>query len=102
MERPDAGASEIVHLDGSLGQRAVLRGTRLDVWRVLETVANHGNSVEHAAAYLDLPVALVLAAIRYGHDNSDEIKASADRDIGAAERAEARWRSEQRSFRSEA
>ena len=40
---------QIAFRDGALGRRATLLGTRLDVWQVLETVRNHGNSVEQAS-----------------------------------------------------
>ena len=51
--------------DGPAGRRAVLTGTGLDVWEVVETVRQSAKSVEAAAAYLDLPVAAIRAAVRY-------------------------------------
>lgn len=80
---------------GALGRRAALLGTRLDVWQLVETVRNHGNSVEEAAAYLDLPVARVRAAVRYYTAHRDEVDEIAEREIAAAERAEELWRAEQ-------
>jgi len=46
-----------------------LAGTGLDVWEVVETVKDEGNSVEAAANYLDIPVSRVQVAIRYYADH---------------------------------
>ena len=81
--------------DGALGRRAKLLGTRLDVWQVLETVRNHGNSVGEAAEYLALPAERVRAAVRYAAAHKDEVDAIAAREVDAAERAEELWRAEQ-------
>jgi uncharacterized protein (DUF433 family) len=74
---------------GALGRQAALQGTRLDIWQVMETVRNHGNSVEDAADYLDLPVEKVRAAVRYYAGERDEVDEFAGRAAAAAERAEA-------------
>ena len=42
--------------DGASGRRPALRGTRLDVADVIETIWQNDRSVEQAAAYLELPV----------------------------------------------
>ncbi len=81
--------------DGALGRRATLLGTGLDVWQVLETVRNHGNSVEEAAEYLDVPAERVRTAVRYAAAHTDEIEEIASREIEAAVRAEELWRAEQ-------
>lgn len=86
---------EIGFRDGALGRRAMLLGTRLDVWQVLETVRNHGNSVEQAAQYLGLPVERVRAAVRYAAAHREEVEQVAAREIEAAARAEKLWRAEQ-------
>lgn len=86
---------QIAFRDGVLGRRAILLGTRLDVWQVLETVRNHGNSVEQAAEYLDLPAERVRAAVRYAAVHKDEVEEIAAREIDAAARAEELWRAEQ-------
>lgn len=80
---------------GGLGRRATLLGTRLDVWQVLETVRNHGNSAEQAADYLNLPAGLICAAISYAVSHSGEIEQIAACEIAAAARAEKLWRAEQ-------
>ncbi len=86
---------QIAFRDGALGRRAILLGTRLDVWQVLETVRNHANSVEAAAEYLDLPAERVRAAVRYAAAHKDEINEIATREVEAAARAEELWRAEQ-------
>lgn len=86
---------EIGFRDGALGRRATLLGTRLDVWQVLETVRNHGSSVEQAAEYLGLPAERVRAAVRYAAAHRDEVEEAGAREIEAATRAEELWRAEQ-------
>ena len=86
---------QISFRDGALGRRAALLGTRLDVWQVVDTVRGHGNSIEDTAAYLDLPVERVRAAVRYAAAQPEEIEDIATREAEAAARAEDLWRAEQ-------
>lgn len=86
---------QIAFRDGALGRRATLLGTPLDVWQVLETVRNHGNSVEQTAEYLELPAERVRAAVRYAAAHKGEVEEIAAREIAAAARAEELWRAEQ-------
>jgi uncharacterized protein (DUF433 family) len=86
-EHPD-----VAFRDGALGRRAVLAGTRLDVWQVVETVRNAAGSVEEAAEYLGLPTSRVQAAVGYYAVYRDEVDAIAERERAVAERAEAAWR----------
>lgn len=86
---------QIYFREGALGRRAALAGTRLDVWQILETVRNHDNSVEEAAAYLDQPVERIRAAVRYAAVHKEEIEEFAERETAEAVRAEAIWRAEQ-------
>jgi uncharacterized protein (DUF433 family) len=86
---------QIYFRQGALGRRAALQGTRLDIWQVIETVRNHGNSVEDAADYLDLPVERVRAAVRYYAAQRDEVDEFAEGAAAAAERAEAAGRAEE-------
>lgn len=51
--------------DGPAGRRAILLGTGLDVWEVVDTVKQNRGSVEAAARYLELPLSTVRTAIRY-------------------------------------
>lgn len=80
---------EIAFRDGALGRRAALAGTRLDVWQVVETVRNSGNSIADAAEYLALPPQRVQAAVNYYAVYREEVDEHADRERALAERAEA-------------
>ncbi|MGH3050221.1 MAG: DUF433 domain-containing protein [Gaiellaceae bacterium] len=88
----------IAFREGALGRRAVLAGHRLDVWQVIETVRNSGNSVEEAAEYLGLPVSRVQAAVEYYAHYRDEVDDITEREHTAAERAEAAWRAGEELF----
>lgn len=84
----------IAFRDGALGRRAAIRGTRLDVWQVVDTVRAHDGAVEDAAAYLDLPVERVREAVRYAALHRDEVEDIAAREREAADRSEQIWRAE--------
>jgi len=86
---------QIVFRDGALGRRPVLAGTRLDVWQVIETVKNSGNSIEDAAEYLGISPAKVRACRRYYSAYKDEIDAWTGRAHEVAGREEHAWRREQ-------
>jgi uncharacterized protein (DUF433 family) len=86
---------QVAFRDGGLGRRPVLAGTRLDVWQVVETVKNSGNSIEDAAEYLDISQAKVRACRRYYAEYKDEIDAWTQRAREAADREEQAWRREQ-------
>jgi uncharacterized protein (DUF433 family) len=86
---------EIAFREGTLGRRAILTGTRLDVWQVIETVRACANSVQEAAGYLGLPTARVEAALNYYAVYRDEIDEIAERERAVAVRAEATWRAGQ-------
>jgi uncharacterized protein (DUF433 family) len=89
---------EIAFREGALGRRAILAGTRLDVWQVIETVRNSGDSVQQAATYLGLPPSRVQAAVTYYAVYRDEVDEIAERERAVAERAEAAWRAGQELF----
>ncbi|MEJ7569275.1 MAG: DUF433 domain-containing protein [Gaiellaceae bacterium] len=84
----------IAFRDGAAGRRPGLIGSRLDVWQLVETVRQNG-SVEEAAAYLELPVEKVQAAMRYYADYTDEIDDWISRANALAEREQASWRRQQ-------
>jgi uncharacterized protein (DUF433 family) len=86
---------EIVFRDGPFGRRPLLAGTRLEVGQVVETIRNSGNSVDDAAAYLDLPSSRVRAALSYYAAFQHEVDEQARRAVAAAEDAERAWRREQ-------
>jgi uncharacterized protein (DUF433 family) len=78
--------------DGAAGRRPALLGTRLDVADVIETIHQNGNSVERAAAYLELPLDRVEACLRYYADYREEVDDWTERSRAIAEREEERWR----------
>jgi uncharacterized protein (DUF433 family) len=78
--------------DGAGGRRPALLGTRLDVWQVVETIRQNGNSVERAAEYLRLPIPHVEACAAFYADYQSEIDAWTVRVNRVAERAEQTWR----------
>lgn len=84
----------IAFRDGAAGRRPGLIGSRLDVWQLVETVKQNG-SAEEAAAYLELPVEKVLAAMRYYADYTDEIDEWTARANTLADREQASWRRQQ-------
>lgn len=81
--------------EGAAGRRPALVGTRLDVWQVIETVRENSNSVEKAAAYLELPVEKVQACVRYYADYHEEIDEWTARAHAIAEREAESWRRQQ-------
>jgi uncharacterized protein (DUF433 family) len=85
--------------DGPAGRRAILLGTGLDVWEVFATVRQPGGSVEAAARYLELPVSMVRAAVRYAAAFPDEIEDRLARQAAIAEREQAAARREQAILR---
>jgi len=78
--------------DGAAGRRPALLGTRLDLADVIETIRQNDNSVEQAAAYLELPVDRVEACLRYYADYRTEIDDWIDRSRAIAEHEATRWR----------
>lgn len=65
----------IQFLDGPSGRRASMVGSGLDVWEVIDVVRGNDGSIEEAAAYLEVPVGLVQAAVAYYGEYQDEIDA---------------------------
>ena len=86
----------VAFADGPAGRRAILLGTGLDVWEVVDTVKQNAGSVDAAARYLELPSATVRTAVRYYATFAGEIDellgrrdAIAERERTAAERERA-------------
>lgn len=86
----------VAFADGPAGRRAILAGTGLDVWEVVDTVRQNRGSVAAAARYLEIPVGAVRAAVRYYAAFQEEIddllarrQAIAERERVAAERERA-------------
>jgi len=79
----------IVFRDGPAGRRPGLAASGLDVWEVVETVADNAGSVEDAAEYLEIAPRLVGIAMRYYAAYPDEIDAwiAADHELADRELA---------------
>ena len=59
--------------DGPAGRRPALVGAGLDVWEAIWVVRDNDGDEQEAAAYLELPVDLVRAAVAYYDDHKPEI-----------------------------
>jgi uncharacterized protein (DUF433 family) len=69
--------------DRPSGRRATTVASGLDVWEVIATVRDNDESAQETAAYLQIPVWLVQAAVAYYHEHGDEI--DADTELNEAE-----------------
>jgi uncharacterized protein (DUF433 family) len=92
----DEGLRRIDHpaidfVDEPAGRRARVVGTGLGVWEVIEVVRANDGSVERAAEYLNIPVALVAAAVAYRADHAAEIDGWIERNRELGDREYARW-----------
>lgn len=83
----------IVFRDGPAGRRPGLAASGLDVWEVVETVADNAGSIPDAAEYLRIPQHLAATAMRYYAAYPGEIDAwiaanhaMADRELELYER----------------
>lgn len=64
----------IVKIDGICGGQAIIEGTRIAVWHIVEYYYKVGMSVEEILADWDyLKPAAVFSALAYYHDNKEEI-----------------------------
>lgn len=86
---------QIAFRSAAAGRRPAIAGTRLDVWKVIETVKGTGGSVEEAASLLDVPEAKVRACVSYYAEFKEEVDAWTQRMHEMAEAEEAAWRREQ-------
>jgi uncharacterized protein (DUF433 family) len=77
---------------GAAGPRAVLDGTGLDVWEVVETVRLVGNHVARAARYLEIGETEVREALDHAASHPDELAAFTARQRAAADADLARAR----------
>jgi uncharacterized protein (DUF433 family) len=85
----------IAFADGPAGRRAVLAGSGLDVWEVIETLRQNRNSLEATARYLELPVATLRPAVSYYAAFPDEINDRIALNEEVAQAAQEAWRREQ-------
>jgi len=78
----------IVFRGGPAGRRPAVVGGP-DVWEIIGTFLAEGRDATAAAAYLDLPIGLVNAAVGYYADHAGEIDEWLDRNQALADEAEA-------------
>ena len=88
----------IVFRDGPAGRRAVVAGGP-DVWELAPEIqginVDDDAEIEAVAAWMNLPVSHIRAAIGYYAEYRDEIDAWVERNNSLAERLEAEWRAAQ-------
>lgn len=82
----------IVFRDAEAGRRPTIVGTRLDVWRIIETLRLSGNSTAAAAEYFGVPESHVQAALRYYADFRSEVDEMREHELAFAAREEDAWR----------
>ena len=85
----------IAFRDGPAGRRPGLAACGLDVWEVVETVADNGGDIDAGASYLDVDARLVGVAMRYYSAYPDEIDAWIDANRELADRELALFRRQQ-------
>jgi len=83
--------------EGAGGRRAVLKGTRLDVAKVVETLRHHRGSIEKTAKYFEVEPEVIRAAAAYHADYPDDVDEWIARERAAAERYERAWRRQKAS-----
>jgi hypothetical protein len=84
--------------DGPSGRRAALVGSGLDIWEVISAVRDNDDDPEHTAAWLEIPVGLVQAAIAYYGEYKEEIDAEIALNQAEWERGYAAWEAGQRAL----
>lgn len=80
---------------GAAGPRPALLGSRLEVADVITTIRQNDNSVEAAAAYLEIPIEQIEAALAYYADYKEEIDEAIERSKLIAEEERERWQRRQ-------
>lgn len=93
----DEGLRRIRHpridfVDGPAGRRPFVLGTGLDVWEIVATIRASNDSLEEAADYLQVPLAIVEAAARYHAEFADEIDRWIEANEAMADREERLYR----------
>lgn len=77
--------------DGPAGRRARLVGCGLDVWEAVATVRDNSGDLAAAAAYLEIPLGLVQAAVAYYGAYQPEIDEWIELNEQEAAEAHAAW-----------
>lgn len=85
--------------EGPGGRRARLVGTGSDVWEVVAAVRDNDGDIAETAAYLELPLGLVQAAVTYYGAHPEEIDRWLERNEREAAEAHAAWLAGQAALR---
>lgn len=85
--------------DGPAGRRARLVGSGLDVWETIATVRDNDSDLPAAAAYLEIPLGLVQAAVAYYGTYQAEIDDWIELNEQAAVDADTAWRAGQAALK---
>lgn len=85
--------------EGPGGRRARIAGTGSDVWEVVATVRDNDGDVAESAAYLEIPLGLVQAAVTYYGAYRDEIDEWIARNERETDGAHAGWLAGQAALR---
>ena len=72
--------------DGPAGRRAIVLGTGLDVWELVQSVRQNRGSMDAVARIFELPVSAVRTAVRYYAAFPTEIDELLERQSRIAER----------------
>jgi uncharacterized protein (DUF433 family) len=85
--------------EGPGGRRARLAGTGSDVWEVIAAVRDNDGDIAATAAYLEVPLGLVQAAVTYYGAHPDEIDEWIERNEREAAEAHTAWLAGQAALR---
>jgi uncharacterized protein (DUF433 family) len=77
--------------EGPAGRRPALVGSGLDVWEVISVVRDNDGDEEEAAAYLEISVDLVVAAVGYYDAHKVEIDDWIEMNARESDAAYAAW-----------
>lgn len=92
-------AHPLIHFrESARGRRPMLAGSRLDVADVVTTIRQNDNSVEEAAAYLEMPIEQVQAAVAYYADYKEEVDGEIADRVATAQEERARWQRQQEAL----
>jgi uncharacterized protein (DUF433 family) len=86
-------------VDGPAGRRARLVGTGSDVWEVVAVVKENDGDVAETAAYLQIALGLVQAAVAYYAAFEDEIDEWIERNAQVTAEAHGAWLAGQAAVR---
>jgi uncharacterized protein (DUF433 family) len=85
--------------DGPAGRRPRLVGSGLDVWEAIATVRDNDGDLPAAAAYLELPLGLIQAAVGYYGQHQAEIDEWIELNQQAAAEAHGAWHAGQAALK---